>query len=91
MAGYIRDKGVAFIAAPDPYKQGVLHRYTLDDNEILSETIAAPSSLSGLRQTPSVLASSLDIVEKTIYELATRSELARAAEVVYDGGPYRSS
>ena len=54
MAGYIRDKGFAFIKAPDPYKQGFLLRYKLGDNEILSET-AAPSSLSGLRQTLSVL------------------------------------
>lgn len=86
-AGYIRDKGFTFVEAPDPYKQGVLLRYTLDGAEIQSEIIESPSSLYGLRQTLTVLSSSLHISEKTIYDLATRSELARAAQVTYDGGP----
>lgn len=86
-AGYIRDRGFAFIEAPDPYKQGVLLRYTLDGSEILTDTIEAPSSLYGLRQTVSVISSDLYISEKTVYEIATLSELARAAEVVYNGGP----
>ena len=77
----------ASVEAPDPYNQGVLLRYTFDGDELQSEVIEAPSSLYGLRHTFTVISSSLHMTEKTIYELATRSELARAAEVVYDGGP----
>lgn len=86
-AAYMRDQGFAFVEAPDPYEKGVLLRYTFDGAEVQSEVIEALSSLYGLRQTLTVLSSSLHMTEKTIYDLATRSELARAAEVVYDGGP----
>jgi hypothetical protein len=86
-AGYIRDQGFTFIEAPDPYKQGVLLRYTLDGGEIQTEIIDAPSSLYGLRKTLTVISPSLYITEKTIYAISTRAEFARAGEVVYDGGP----
>ena len=86
-ANYLRDQGFTFVEAPDPYKQGVLLRYTLDGNKIRSETIDAPSSLYGLRQTFTDVSDSIHLTEKTIYAISTRAEFARAAQVVYNGGP----
>jgi len=87
-AGYIRDQGFTFIEAPDPYEPGVYLRYTFDGSETHSEAIESPTSLFGFRQTFSEVSSSITMTEKVIYEISTGSEVARAADLVYMGGPF---
>ncbi|MDA1234172.1 MAG: hypothetical protein O3A53_05175 [Acidobacteria bacterium] len=86
-AAYIRDQGFTFVEAPDPYEDGVYLRYTFDGSKTHSEVIEAPTSLFGFRQTFSEISGSITMTEKVIYETSTDSELARAVDLVYMGGP----
>ncbi len=82
-------KGFTYIEAPDPYKDGVILRYTLsEDGQALPEEIAEPASLFGYRETFSQPGSTLTLTEKLIYERSTGEEVARAASVHYMGGPF---
>ncbi len=87
-ANYVTQDGFRFVEAPDPYEEGVLLRYTMGANgQVRQEEIAELSSVYGVRKSFSELDHGISLTEKTVYEIATRRQLANAVESVYHGGP----
>ena len=85
---YLVEGPFAFVEAPDMYKNGVYLRYSrAAESEIHSEPVPGISSAYGVRETFSQLPGSIMMTEKVVYEIASDRELARAAHIVYQGGP----
>ncbi len=85
---YLVEGPFAYVEAPDMYKKGVYLRYSkANDGEIHSEPVPRISSAYGVRETFSQLPGSITMTEKVVYEIETDRELARAASIVYQGGP----
>ena len=85
---YLSQDSFSFVEAPDPYKKGILLRYTKGDNgELKQEQIPAISSTYGFRETFSELPGGITMTQKAFYEVATEQERARAANINYHGGP----
>ena len=85
---YLDQDSFSFVEAPDPYKKGVLLRYSKgEDGALKQEQIPAVSSQYGFRETFSELTGGITMTEKVIYEIATEQERARAAMINYHGGP----
>ncbi len=80
--------GFRFVEAPDMYKQGKFFRYAQSESgDIDQQAIDELQSHHGVRVTFSAMSFGITMTEKIIYVLATREELARAAYIVYAGGP----
>ena len=85
---YITQNGFRFVEAPDPFRKGVTIRYSLAPNgEVRQDDAAVPQSVYGVRKTYEMLAGGVAKTEKVIYVLHSGEELARASELVYQGGP----
>ena len=85
---YLSQDSFSFVEAPDPYKKGILLRYSKgDDGELKQEQIPAISSRYGFRETFSELPGGITMTEKVIYEIESELERARAANINYRGGP----
>lgn len=84
----LEEDGFTSVEAPHPYEAGTLVRYSrAPDGDVRQEEIAAPESSYGVRHTLSQLSHGIVMTEKVVYEMATDRVLARAAHVVYQGGP----
>jgi hypothetical protein len=77
----------AYVEALHMYEDGVHVRYTRVGDEVRQEEVATLKSRYGVREELAELAHGTVMTEKTVYEMATKRELARAASIVYDGGP----
>jgi hypothetical protein len=84
---YLSDGGFEFVEAPDPYTQGVTLRYTMGpDRTARQDEVEELLSLYGVRET-FTMEGGVSVTQKTVYDLATGRELARAAFLNYQGGP----
>jgi hypothetical protein len=84
---YLTQEKFEFVEAPDPYRDGVMMRYSLAPNgEVRQDAITEPRSRYAVRNTYG-LQGGVSSSEKVIYELGTDRELARARELTYQGGP----
>jgi len=85
---YLDQDSFSYIEAPDPYRKGLLLRYSKGANGNLEEDqVPVISSTFGFRETFSELPSGITTTEKVIDEIATERERARAARITYHGGP----
>lgn len=85
---YLDQDSFSYVEAPDPYKKGILLRYSKGDNgDFKQEQVPAISSTYGFRETFSDLSGGITMTEKVIYEIADDRERARAASINYHGGP----
>ena len=77
----------AYVEAPHMYEEGVHVRYTKVGDDVREESVAALRSRYAVRETFEELPHGIVMTEKTVYEMASKRELARAASIVYHGGP----
>jgi hypothetical protein len=77
----------AWVEAPDLYEDGVHVRYSKAGDEVRQEQINALRSRYGVREDFSESSDGILITEKTVYEMASGHELARATNILYQGGP----
>lgn len=85
---FLEGDSFVFVEAPHMYKEGVYVRYTKTEDETIHEQeVSTLNSLYGVRETLSELAYRIMMTEKVAYEMETNRELARAANIVYEGGP----
>lgn len=80
-------KSFAYVEAPHMYEDGVHVRYTRVGDDIRQDDVTTLLSHYGVREDLVERAHGIVMTEKTVYELATERELARAASIVYQGGP----
>ena len=87
-ARQILDAGVfQFVEGPIP-RADTFMRYRLDGRGDLEEVeVAELSSQYGVRETLETARSGTTIMERTVYEIDSQAELARAASLTYMGGP----
>lgn len=77
-----------FVEAPHMYKKGTFVRYAkTGTNRISEQEVAALKSRYGVRADLKTLPFGIVMSEKVVYEMETGRELARAADLVYEGGP----
>ena len=85
---YLTQDGFRFVEAPDPYREGVMIRYSFAPNgEVRQDEATRLESRYGVRKTYGLLKGGVTKSEKVVYEIATGEEVARATELVYQGGP----
>lgn len=77
----------AYVESPHMYKDGLYIRYTKVGDEVRQEEVTTLRSRYGVREDLEELAYGIVITEKTVYDMATNRKLARAASLVYEGGP----
>lgn len=77
----------AYVEGPHMYRDGRYVRYARVGDEVRQEEVTTLRSRYGVRETLEELAYGILITEKTVYEIASGRELARAAHIVYEGGP----
>ena len=87
-ARQILDAGVfEFVEGPMPRADAFM-RYRLDERGDLEEMeVADLSSQYGVRETLETARAGTTIMERTVYEIDSEAELARAASLTYMGGP----
>lgn len=82
------DGGFDFVEAPDQYRDGIYVRYTLaEDGGLEREEVGSLRSRYGLRKELITHPRGTIRTQKVVYELGSERELARAANLVYEGGP----
>jgi len=80
--------GFRFVEAPDMYNQGKLFRYARSKSgDIERQAIEELQSRYAVEKSFSAMSFGITMSEKIVYVLASREELARAAYIVYAGGP----
>lgn len=85
---FLDDDGFKFVEAPHMYKKGRYIKYSLSGNgEIIEQEIDEPASEYGVRDDLKLLASGINMSQKTAYELKSGKDFARASTVLYSGGP----
>ena len=85
---YLRQSSFDFVEAPDPYREGVDIRYTLgEDGELAQEEVSALRSRYSVSHEFVRHRLGTFMTEKVVHEIETGRELARAASLIYSGGP----
>jgi len=85
---FLDEGGFRFVEAPDIYNQARFFRYVMSaSGAIDQQAIEELQSRYGVEKTFSTMSFGITMNEKIIYVLASREELARAAYIVYAGGP----
>lgn len=85
---FLDEGGFTFVEAPHRYEQDAYVRYSINaGGELDEEMVPEPESRYGVRETLAELPHGILMTEKVVYERGPDRELARAAQVVYQGGP----
>ena len=85
---FLGDDGFKFVEAPHMYKKDRYIKYSLSgEGEIIEQEINEPVSQYGVRDELKLLASGINLSQKTAYEMESGREFARASTVLYSGGP----
>lgn len=85
---FIEKDGFQYVEGPYPGQTEKFRRYSISaQGEIHNVDIATPTSQYGVSDKHWETGSGVIVSLKTIYERATESELARAANITYQGGP----
>lgn len=85
---FLEHDAFAFLEAPHMYKKGMYVRYSKTaGGDIREEDVSTLESRYGVRERLSIPSSGIAMTQKVVYEMATARELARAAHIVYEGGP----
>ena len=85
---FLGDDGFKFVEGPHMYKKGRYIKYTLSgEGEIIEQEIDEPASEYGVRDDLKLLASGINLSQKTAYEMKSGKEFAQASTVLYSGGP----
>lgn len=77
----------AWVEGPYLYEDGALVRYTRAGDEVREERVTTLESRYGVREEFSELDHGILMTEKTVYEIESGRVLARAANILYQGGP----
>ena len=84
---FLEQHGFAFVEGPNMYGEG-FRRYRLDDQGQLDEQrVESLQSRYGVQEKLSLLSHGIWMTEKRVFDMQADRELARAAEIVYRGGP----
>jgi hypothetical protein len=84
---FLRERGFAYVEAPDMYKKGRTLRYAVNaDGKTIVTEVPAPASRYAVSYAFRTPGNTIVISEKRIFELSTDRELARAGSVTYHGG-----
>jgi hypothetical protein len=87
-ARQILDAGVFEFVEGPVLRADTFMRYRLDERGGLKEIeVVKLSSQYGVRETPETAGSGTTIMERTVYEIGSDAELARAASLTFMGGP----
>ena len=85
---FLGDDGFIFVEAPHLYKKERYIKYSLsEEGEIIEQEIDKPVSEYGVRDDLELLASGINMSQKTAYEMKNGKEFARASTILYSGGP----
>lgn len=85
---FIEKGGFKYVEGPYPGQRERFRRYSISSQGQINEVeIAAPTSAYGVRDELWETGSGVIVSVKTVYEKASESELARAANITYRGGP----
>ncbi|MEJ2133147.1 MAG: hypothetical protein P8Y95_16325 [Gammaproteobacteria bacterium] len=85
---FLESGGFRFVEAPHMYEEGKYVRYSrAPDGTISEQVIPAITSAYAVSDALSQLSYGITLNEKRVFERATDRELARAAQVTYEGGP----
>jgi len=85
---YLGNDSFQFVESPHMYKKEVYIRYSRTDTDRIHEQeVSELKSLYGVREDFSHRRYGILMTEKVVYEIESNRELARAAQVIYEGGP----
>ena len=85
---FLKDAVFEYVEAADMYEEGKYFRYSLEgDGTINKDAIPAVISTHEVIDTFSQLSYGIMLSEKRVFERAGKRELARAGQVLYQGGP----
>jgi hypothetical protein len=85
---FIEKGGFKFVEGPSPSQPKRYRRYSYTaEGEYAEEEIASPISQYGVRDDFWETGSGVIVSHKTVYERTSQRELARAANITYQGGP----
>jgi hypothetical protein len=85
---YLGNDSFQFVESPHMYKKEGYIRYSRTDSDRIHEQeVSELRSLYGVREDFTRLRYGILMTEKVVYEIESHRELARAAQIVYEGGP----
>lgn len=85
---FLGDDTFVFLEAPHLHRRGMFVRYSrAKGGDIHEEEVQAVKSSYGVRESLSRRSYGIVMTEKSVYEINSNRELARAAHIVYEGGP----
>ncbi len=86
---FLDEGGFTFVEAPHMYEKDTWVRYSKNAaGELNEQKVPGPDSRYGVREILSELPHGIFMTEKLVYEIQSNRELAKASQIIYEGGPF---